>query len=73
MTCFGVAACDVLNVVQGTGDRQCPVVGAHALAEAMPGSHVHIEEDGGHFAYFACNETVRRTALESLLASGRKL
>jgi pimeloyl-ACP methyl ester carboxylesterase len=59
--------------VQGTGDRQCPVVGAQALAATIPGSHLHIEEDGGHFAYFGCNETVRRTALEQLLASGRRM
>ena len=60
-------------VMQGTGDKQCPVVGAEALASAIPGSKLYIEEDGGHFAYFGCNEANRRKALKGLISSGRRI
>ncbi|CAK0787189.1 hypothetical protein CVIRNUC_010405 [Coccomyxa viridis] len=61
------------HIWQGTGDKQCPVVGAEALASAIPGSKLYIEEDGGHFAYFGCNETNRRKSLKSLISSGRRI
>ncbi len=59
--------------VQGTGDKQCPVVGAEALASAMPRSHLQIVEDGGHFAYFGCDVENRRKALKDLISSGRRV
>jgi pimeloyl-ACP methyl ester carboxylesterase len=59
--------------MQGTGDKQCPVVGAQALAMAMPGSHLQIVEDGGHFAYFGCDAKNRRKALKDLISSGRRI
>ncbi len=58
---------------QGTGDKQCPVVGAEALAAAVEGSQLYIEKDGGHFAYFGCNEANRRKALSNLINSGRSI
>ena len=58
---------------QGTGDKQCPVVGAEALASAVEGSQLYIEKDGGHFAYFGCSEANRRKALSNLMKSGRSI
>ena len=49
------------------------MVGAEALASAMPGSHLHIVEDGGHFAYFGCDAKNRRKALKDLISFGRRI
>ena len=59
--------------MQGTGDKQCPVVGAEALAVAISGSKLYIEEDGGHFAYFGCNAAKRRKSLKGVISSGRRM
>ncbi|CAL5229418.1 g12739 [Coccomyxa viridis] len=61
------------HIWQGTGDKQCPVVGAEALASAVEGSQLYIEKDGGHFAYFGCSEANRRKALSNLIKSGRSI
>ena len=49
------------------------MVGAEALAAAVEGSQLYIEKDGGHFAYFGCNEANRRKALGNLINSGRSM
>ena len=49
------------------------MVSAQALAMAMPGSHLQIVEDGGHFAYFGCDAKNRRKALKDLISSGRRI
>ena len=39
----------------------------------MPGAHLHIEEGGGHFAYYACSPGAQRAALQALLKTGAPL
>ena len=50
---------------------QVPWVSAKVLHRLMPQARLHIVEDGGHFAYYACTKQSQRSALKQLLASGR--
>ena len=55
------------------GCMQVPWVSAKVLHRLMPQAHLHIMEDGGHFAYYACTKESQRSALKQLLDSGRRL
>ena len=49
---------------------QIPWVQAEVLKRLLPGAHLHIEEGGGHFAYYVCSKAAQKRALQLLLDSG---
>jgi hypothetical protein len=48
---------------------QIPWVQAEVLKRLLPRAHLHIEEGGGHFAYYVCSKAAQRRALQLLLDS----
>ena len=49
---------------------QVPWVSAKVLHRLMPQANLHIEQGGGHFAYYACTRESQRNALKQLLRTG---
>ena len=39
------------------------------LKRLLPRAHLHIEEGGGHFAYYVCSKAAQKRALQLLLDS----
>jgi len=48
---------------------QVPHVTSRALHRLVPGARLTIVPQGGHFAYYVCNQTAQLAALGQLLAS----
>ena len=48
---------------------QIPWVQAEVLKRLLPAAHLHIEEGGGHFAYYVCSKAAQKRALQLLLDS----
>ena len=55
-------------VINGDGDRLCPVESARELAAAIPGARLHVVEGAGHVAWLEKPEAVASAIGEMVAA-----